>query len=520
MKIVKRLIFLLAALIVFAGFTYPFYIVPNNFENKARALTEERLSSESSQIDGKYVDESIRRAVTDNLTDIEKTSFIIASVAALCLFCITLRAPHDRGGFNLFNPIGLAFTAVVSILAVMTLRSVSHSFPALAGGLEVFASTTYKALVLGGSRLFCIVLIPLVLEAVFRGIIYSFLDKANRVLALILSPAMYAAAMYFIVGRFEKWVPGAEGAAQAALYAALFIGVIHTLLTWQLHSVFPAMISHIIIAFFAVAAPGAGIPYPYILAGLAVVLALFIVCHSLLSRKRSWLAYDFPLTKHHAFMRAWNSAHADVFMLDPEPAAAPENEPAQEEPAPVDATVTVEAARAEAQAAEKTAAKPETEKPAEEAEKPAEEAEKPAEKPAKKKRGKKNREKRENAAKAAEAAAAAEAEAEPTVTVEAAADEAVEAVETEANEAVETIEAEANEAAEAVETEVNEAAEAVETEVNEAVEAVETEVNEAAEAVETEVNEAAEAVETEVNEAAEAVETEVNEAAEAVESNG
>lgn len=318
MKVIKCLGFFLLAVVVFMGFVLPFSIVPKSFEGKARAMALERAEKGSLAVKDSYIDESVNDAVRDNIFLIFKTAFIISAVAALVIYCLSLRAPHDCGGLNWFNPLGLIFAAGISVLTALTvgllLKSSSSASAAefTAFMLKLTGSLTYQ-----GNRLLFIIMVPIVLEAVFRGIIFSYLEKIHFTVGIVLSTLAYAIAAYLAVGSYMKWSTGSSAAGLFAAMIAAVIGFAESITVWQLRSVIPAMLSHIFIAYSARQMQGyiaAGkISLPVAAIALLAVLALMVLVFGVLGKKVKVLACDFPLTKHHGRMENWLRSTRSVF---------------------------------------------------------------------------------------------------------------------------------------------------------------------------------------------------------------
>ena len=155
---------------------------------------------------------------------------------ALIVFCFSLRAPHDCGGLNLFNPIYLVFIALISILTSVSLSlffGVHQS--AQAEGFLVFVRDVSRAF--ADKQLILMLLVPAVLELIFRGVIFSCLEKTHFSVAMVLSTVAYAVAAYIMVFTHAKWSQGNTEAASCAFFIAFFIGAVHGVLTWRLRSV-------------------------------------------------------------------------------------------------------------------------------------------------------------------------------------------------------------------------------------------------------------------------------------------
>ncbi len=308
MKFLKCLGFFLLAVLVFFGFVVPFFMVPRSYENKARELAEARVANAASPVDQHYIDESVNDAMTGDINNIFKTCAIIGAAAALIVFCFSLRAPHDCGGLNLFNPIYLVFIALISILTSVSLSLFFGAHQsAQAEGFLMFVRDVSRAF--ADKQLILMLLVPAVLELIFRGVIFSYLEKIHFSVAMVLSTVAYAVAAYIMVFTHAKWSQGNTEAASCAFFIAFFIGAVHGVLTWRLRSVIPAVLSHMLMA---VTAGGvtefcsrSAIPYPAALAALAVVLAAFILLPALFSKKCRALAFDYPFTALHLLRDDW-----------------------------------------------------------------------------------------------------------------------------------------------------------------------------------------------------------------------
>ena len=310
MKLLKCFGFFVLALLVFIGFVYPFHAIPQRFETKALEMAEQRTASSEITIDERYIKQSVNEAMLGNLDSIFKTSCIVAAAVALAIYCLSIRPPHDCGGINLFNPLYLILVAVISILTGiglgMALRSQTGES---VNGFMQFVNSLSGNLSFGENRLLLLVIVPAALELIFRGIIFSYLEKIHFSAAIVLSSLLYAVAAYFIVGSYTKWSAGSVEPAMTALWTALVSGVVHSIITWRLRSVIPAVFSHVLMAYMAndissICEKGS-IPFAAVVAALVVFLAVFILLHTLFSKKCAVFAYDFPLTKHHDRMNNW-----------------------------------------------------------------------------------------------------------------------------------------------------------------------------------------------------------------------
>ncbi len=316
MKILKTVGFFLLALVMFLAFTFPFFAVPARFEKKVRAMTLERIESGTIAVDESYIEQSIGEAMLENVKPIFRTAFIIAACVSLAVFALTVRPPHDAGGFNLFNPLALVFTALISIAACFVMGlALNASASASAEGFRAFLKDATGNFAFPDYKLMLILLVPAVLEAVFRGAVFSFLEKVHPIVAVVLTPLLYAFSVYYIVGSYTRISMGTTEPALAAGILALGLGFVETVLTWRLNSVIPAILSHVMIAACAPAFSGAmdqGVPLLVLSAILlAALLAGFVIVFTFLAKKRCVFAYDFPFEKHHANMQRLLTVPAD-----------------------------------------------------------------------------------------------------------------------------------------------------------------------------------------------------------------
>ena len=396
MKVLKSLWFLLLAALVLAAFAYPFSAVPKRFEDRAREMTLERVEEGGASVDERYIEQSVREAVGNNLGVIFRTAFIIAAFSALLVYCVSIRPPHDCGGFNLFNPIYLPLVFVIAVLTGLTLSSVLKARGGAAVNDFYALTSSLPGVFPEGKWAFLppMLFIVLAFELIFRGVVFSFLEKIHFSVGLVLAPVVYALAVWFMVESYVKTSGGFSASVRCAALAALFIGFVQCVITWRLRSVFPAVFSHLVIAYGAgrmEAFTEKGLLSPAVLAALLGIALLLLVGLPVLGRKVRVLAYDFPFTRHHAKMNNWlygklrgkgGNKLAEAGAAKPaeeKPAEAPAEEkpaetPAEDKPA--------EEKPAETPAEEKPAETPAEDKPAEEkpAETPAED--KPAEAPA------------------------------------------------------------------------------------------------------------------------------------------
>ena len=306
----KWLGFFVLAVLVFVGFVYPFSLVPKLYENHAREMTLERVANGSLVVKESYIEETVRSAVTGNAGTIFTTAFYIAAAVAVALYCISIRPPHDCGGINWFSPIGLIFTAAAAVLTSIVLGlAIKNSSAKSASDFMVLVRSLTSNLTFENDKLFFMLLIPIVFEVVFRGIIFSFLEKIHFSAAIVLSTAAYAVSVYLILGSYLKWTAPSSKAASCAFFAALLVGFVNATLTWRLRSGIPAVLSHLLIAWSAGWVNGivgeGSISLVTASIMLAVTLASMVFVHTFLAKKYPVFAYDFPFSKHHERMNGW-----------------------------------------------------------------------------------------------------------------------------------------------------------------------------------------------------------------------
>ena len=495
MKVLKCIGFFILAALVFVGVVYPFLEVPRRFEERAREITEERVAGAESPVDQHYIDESVNDAMVGDIDNILKTSAIIAAAAALVIFCLSLRAPHDCGGLNLFNPLYLVLVAVISILTSVSVCLVlsSHGGPE-AEGFMLFTQRISEAF--ADKRILLVLAVPAALELIFRGVIFSYLEKIHFSVAMVLSTLAYAVAAYFMVAAHTKWSQGSADAARCAFCVALFIGGVHSIITWRLRSVIPAVLSHVLMAVTAGSVTDycakSALPYPVVLAVLAAVLAVFILLHTLFSKKCRVLAFDYPFTAHHLLRDDWlfggkksKKASKKAEGSPEEPAKTKAEAPSENNGAKAESPVkklggkareTAEGIREKVKSLTKKDAT-KTEEAPEKAEEAVEKAEEVVEKAEEKAE--------ETAEKVEETIEKAEEKVEETVEkAEEKAEEAAEKAEEKAEEAVEKAEEKAEEVVEKAEETVEKAEETAEKAEEKAEEAVEKAEEKAEEAVE------------------------------------
>ena len=310
LKILSKIGFVLLAALVFVGFVYPFFSVPKKYEDRARAMAEERLEESGVTAEPSYIEESVSEAMNGSLYEIFREALLIASASALVLFCLAIRPPHDCGGLNLFNPIYLVFVALLPLLTAAVLFTVMKTHGAESVALfNRFTADLMEGHEYAMPKLLFIVMIPLVLEGVFRGIIFSSLEKLHFIVAIIISPLLYAAAAYLAVGAYTRWSMGSNAPAMVAMCIALVVGFVNGVMTWRLRSGIPAALAHMFMAYSAGAVSDFctkhSVTPALAVSLLCAALAVFVLLPALFGKKVKVLAYDFPLTKHHEWMNDW-----------------------------------------------------------------------------------------------------------------------------------------------------------------------------------------------------------------------
>lgn len=310
LKVLKCIGFFVLAVAVFMGFVYPFSFVPKVYENRAREMTLERVENGSIAVKESYIEESVRDAVVGNIETIFTTAFWIAAAVALVIYLISVRPPHDCGGINWFNPIGLVFVAAVSVLLPLVAGlAIKNSSAKGAADFLMLVRGLTSDFTFGDKKLFLMVLIPVTLEVVFRGIIFSYLERIHFSVAIVLSTLMYGAAAYLAVGSYTKIATGSADAAVCAMLVAVLIGAVEGVFTWRLRSGIPAVLSHIMIAytaqkFFGTVNSGSVHLVPMAIL-LVLTVAVFVFVFTFLPKKVKVFAYDFPFHKHHEWMNKW-----------------------------------------------------------------------------------------------------------------------------------------------------------------------------------------------------------------------
>ncbi|MCR5610314.1 MAG: hypothetical protein K6F68_00570 [Clostridiales bacterium] len=319
MKLIKSLGFFLITVILFIGIVFPFSAVPKRFEDKAREVTLERVENGSLAVKDNYIEDTVRSAVLSNINNTFKTAFCVSVAVAVIIYCLTLRAPHDCGGVNWFNPIGIIFTVGATLLLGVVLGLLIKHFgarPEVAGFMDIVNSYT-KDLTFADDRIFFVFIVPAAIEIVFRMIMFSYLEKIHFSAALVLDTFLNGAAVYIMFASYEKWAGLTSNAAVCAAIAAMIVAFVECVITWQLRSGIPAVGSHILLVY------GAGyigrivnsgsFTLPVAIGALVGLLALMIVLFSVLGRKFSVFSCDFPFTKHHKKMREWMDSSRPLF---------------------------------------------------------------------------------------------------------------------------------------------------------------------------------------------------------------
>jgi|GEM_PF-3154808 len=309
MKVLKGLLFLLLAVLVFCGFITAFSTVPKRFEESAREKTLARLRESGTVVDESYVNTTIENAVHDNLHTIYRTTILVSLAAALAVCMLAFRPPHDCGGLNLFNPLAIPLIALtlISLCAAISLALNAVEGQSVAEFRQAITQLTqYTSADSGGDRLLVYFLIPLALEAIFRGYIFSFLEKLHFSAAIALSTAAYALAAYYCMYSYSMRAIGSSASAAPAMFIAMAIGFVLSVITWRLRSCIPALCGHVFIANSAplvsrICESGrASLPLAIIV--LAGSLALLVFLPMLLAKRAPIFAYDYPFTEHHKRM--------------------------------------------------------------------------------------------------------------------------------------------------------------------------------------------------------------------------
>lgn len=310
LKVVKSIAFLLLAILVFVGFNYPLFAVPKKFDVRTRELVDDRIGTDALSVDQQYFEQSVREVLIPRLPTVYRTAFCIASALALIAFCVSMRPPHDCGGLNLFNPIALIPIAAVSLLTgvVITLALSAHK-GAGPSELQALLSELTAGYAYGENRLMFVVIVPAVLEGVFFGFIFSFLERIHPIPALLLTPVAFAVTVYSVASGYAKYTGAPSAIAYSALSAALIMGAVHALLTFRFRSVIPAVLSHMLIALLAGRISGfcqnGAAPLSVFAAVLVILLTALMLLPALLGKKHKVFAYDFPFTKHHERMNGF-----------------------------------------------------------------------------------------------------------------------------------------------------------------------------------------------------------------------
>ncbi|MBO6061597.1 MAG: CPBP family intramembrane metalloprotease [Clostridia bacterium] len=309
MRFLKAIGFLVLALLVCAAFVYPFFAVPERYEDKAREITMGRIEESGAEVGESYIAQSIREAVELNIPVTVRTSFLLAVCAALIVYLLSIRPPHDCGGINWFNPLALIFVIPIALLTGLVIIKGSEIIPAenyadftaAVASLRDIASGAWKGLPY-------ILLAAAALEVVFRGIVFSYLERIHATVAIIISPVLYAFVIAVVFKCYSDLVQGWYKAYLGAIPVALFIGAVMGLITWRLRSGIPAVLAHVLIAYEADAlteyASGSAAPIGTLLAIMGALLLVFLLLPALSSRVRVF-AYDFPFSEHHMRLREW-----------------------------------------------------------------------------------------------------------------------------------------------------------------------------------------------------------------------
>ena len=310
MKVLKGFLFLLLAALVFFGFITAYTTVPSEFEKSARDKTIARLEQSGTVVDENYVNATIENAVHSNLHIIYRTAILIALAVAFALCMLSVRPPHDCGGINLFNPLALP---LIGVIVISLSVGISLALSAVQGqGVEEFLQIVDElksGCAANGDMLLITVLIPLALEGIFRGYIFSFLEKLHFSVAIVLSTVAYSLAAYYCVYNYASKSIGSTAAAGPALFIAMAIGFVLSVVTWRLRSCIPALVSHLLIANSAPLVEklraGGHVTLPLAIIVLAASLALLVFLPMLLAKRVPIFAYDYPFTQHHKRMNKW-----------------------------------------------------------------------------------------------------------------------------------------------------------------------------------------------------------------------
>ncbi len=297
--------FILLAVLVFLGFISAFHIVPADFEAQARKQTLARLEQSGTTVDESYIEASIEDAVRSNLHTVFRTTLIAALAVGIIICSLSMRPPHDCGGFNLFNPLAIPLIALIILSLGTALSLVLDAVPGqgVAEFRQVIASIE-EGCAYDGDRLLLFAVAPLLIEVIFRGYVLSFLEKLHFSAAIVLSTLMYALCAYFCISKYAVWSVGSAACGWTAFCAAAATGFVFAVMTWRLRSCIPAVVSHVLLANSApaVGALRTWVSLPAAIIVLAVSLALLVFLPLLLARRLPIFAYDYPFTRQHRHM--------------------------------------------------------------------------------------------------------------------------------------------------------------------------------------------------------------------------
>lgn len=309
MKVLRVVWLLLLTVLVTVAFVYPFYSVPEKFEQKARSMTEARIAESGADVEPGYVDQSVRDAMRQNTPRVLRTAFLTACCLALIAFLLGLRPPHDCGGINWFNPLALLFVAAITLLAGLVVICFGPELlPDRWGDFIAFTEQLKTCAEGAWNHIPYMLIAAVMIEVIFRGIVFSFLERVHPAVAIVFAPVICGLCIYLAASRASELLGVFYGAPLAAAAVACFIGFIEGLITWRLRSGIPAVLSHLLLAY---ASPGLGViaaessaPAWMMAAVLAVLIAVFMLLPKLSSRVRM-LAIDYPFTVHHIRMHEW-----------------------------------------------------------------------------------------------------------------------------------------------------------------------------------------------------------------------
>ena len=310
MKVLRALVFFLFALLVFIGFVYPFSLIPKRYEAKALEMANERAAKGSLAVQEGYINESVHDAIVSNIDNIYFTCFCVASAVAFIIYLLTIRPPHDCGGINWFNPIGLFFTVGLTFLSLLVLKSFTGASSASSTGkFLTFVEQLTDNYTYSSRTHFLIVVVPAVLELIFRGVIFSYFEKIHFIAAIVLSALLYAVAAYLVVSSFTMWKYGCKDPGMTAAYIAFFIGIVEGVIVSQLKSVIPAVLSHFLIAYLPYRIPdlfeNSTVSPAMSLIFVIVVLSVFVYLFTFLSKKTIVFDPAFPFIKHRKWLDGW-----------------------------------------------------------------------------------------------------------------------------------------------------------------------------------------------------------------------